>query len=592
MLTPEQIDALRDAAGRLTDPVNEFLIDDIARRVSEAGQMTSTAAYQTWIAQQMGMSHRELKRELQKRLDVSGKELQVLLTQAAEAGYEFDLKRFPHVHGVPFAHNGALQQIVAAVVDKAQEDFANLTQTLGFIAPDGKSYPLTEAYQKTCGFAFGQVVTGAADYNTAMRRAVKNLADHGVRTVDYETGRPVSLEAAVRRNVMGGLGLLQEEIGRHNFKELGADGWEITAHANSAPDHEPVQGRQFKDEEFRKLNNSLKRRIGTMNCGHMAFPVVVSANTAQYTDEELAAFREENERGVTYEGRHYTGYEATQMQRRLEGRIRRQKRRVAASEATGDAEQLAVDKTRLTRLNQEYARFSKAAGLRTERERTWVHTAGRGGSREENLAAVFQTNEKYFRDDGTFDLEAAKADYKTFLQSVPEKNRMYLQQSMEGVLHEERRLEQSPFGYLAKEDAILYDPQNPLFRDFSFDVVYTHELGHRIDHTMFIESWKNEEFSTAIANARGVIDADPEKFLGFAKNDTDGFLSDICSAICEQDYEFPISHDKEYWLKRGNKEREIFANLFSLEAFECEEQLALLEEHFPNIFREYKRMWE
>ncbi|MCI8594973.1 MAG: hypothetical protein HFF09_06960, partial [Oscillospiraceae bacterium] len=266
MLTPEQIDALRDAAGRLTDPVNEFLIDDIARRVSEAGQMTSTAAYQTWIAQQMGMSHRELKRELQKRLDVSGKELQVLLTQAAEAGYEFDLKRFPHVHGVPFAHNGALQQIVAAVVDKAQEDFANLTQTLGFIAPDGKSYPLTEAYQKTCGFAFGQVVTGAADYNTAMRRAVKNLADHGVRTVDYETGRPVSLEAAVRRNVMGGLGLLQEEIGRHNFKELGADGWEITAHANSAPDHEPVQGRQFKDEEFRKLNNSLKRRIGTMNC--------------------------------------------------------------------------------------------------------------------------------------------------------------------------------------------------------------------------------------------------------------------------------------------------------------------------------------
>ena len=48
---------------------------------------------------------------------------------------------------------------------------------------------------------------------------------------------------------------------------------------------------------------------------------------------------------------------------------------MAASEATGDAEQLAVDKTRLMRLNQEYARFSKAAGLRTERERTWVQVA-------------------------------------------------------------------------------------------------------------------------------------------------------------------------------------------------------------------------
>ena len=592
MLTPEQIDALRDAAGRLTDPVNEFLIDDIARRVSEAGQMTSTAAYQTWIAQQMGMSHRELKRELQKRLDVSGKELQVLLTQAAEAGYEFDLKRFPHVHGVPFAHNGALQQIVAAVVDKVQEDFANLTQTLGFIAPDGKSYPLTEAYQKTCGFAFGQVVTGAADYNTAMRRAVKNLADHGVRTVDYETGRPVSLEAAVRRNVMGGLGLLQEEIGRHNFKELGADGWEITAHANSAPDHEPVQGRQFKDEEFRKLNNSLKRRIGTMNCGHMAFPVVVSANTAQYTDEELAAFREENERGVTYEGRHYTGYEATQVQRKLEQSIRRQKRRVTASEATGDAQQLAVDKTRLTRLNQEYARFSKAAGLRTERERTWVHTAGRGGNKEDNLAAVFQTNEKYFRDDGTFDLEAAKADYKTFLQSVPEKNRMYLQQAMEGVEYQQTKGPDVVFAYSSKIDSVLYNPDDRIFKSYDFRIAFTHELGHRIDHTMFIESWNNEEFSTAIANARAVIDADPERFLGFAKSDADGFLSDIFSAICEDDYRFDVYHEKDYWLKQGNKEREIFANLFALETFGRDKQLSLLDKDFSNIMSIYRRFLE
>lgn len=382
MLTPEQIAALQDAAGRLTDPVSDFLIEDIARRVSEAGQLTGTAAYQAWRAQQLGVSRRTLKKELQKRLGVSRGELRRLMTQAAEVGYRFDLKRLPHGNAVPFARNGALQQIVSAAVELAQDDFSNLVQTLGFIAPDGKSYPLTEAYQKTCDFAFQQVAMGAADYHTAVRRAVRQLTDHGIQTIDYETGASASLEAAVRRNVMGGLGLLQEQIGQRNFEELGANGWEITAHARSAPDHEPIQGKQLSDLEFRVLNNSLKRRIGTLNCGHMAFPIVRGVNAQQYTDEELAAFREENERGVTYEGRHYTGYEATQMQRRLEGRIRRQKRRVAASEATGDAEQLAIDKARLKRLNQEYARFSKAAGLRTERERTWVHTARRGGSRE------------------------------------------------------------------------------------------------------------------------------------------------------------------------------------------------------------------
>ena len=458
MLTPEQIAALQDAAGRLTDPVSDFLIEDIARRVSEAGQLTGTAAYQAWRAQQLGVSRRTLKKELQKRLNVSGKELRQLMTQAAEVGYRFDLKRLPHGNAVPFARNGALQQIVSAAVELAQDDFSNLVQTLGFIAPDGKSYPLTEAYQKTCDFAFQQVAMGAADYHTAVRRAVRQLTDHGIQTIDYETGASASLEAAVRRNVMGGLGLLQEQIGQRNFEVLGADGWEITAHANSAPDHEPVQGRQFKDEEFRKLNNSLKRRIGTLNCGHMAFPVVVSANTAQYTDEELAAFREENERGVTYEGRHYTGYEATQVQRKLEQSIRRQKRRVTASEATGDAQQLAIDKARLTRLNQEYARFSKAAGLRTERERTWVLKDM--GHREATAA-------ERARDAELLQLRTLERARKDRLIENPS---LALPEVERAVLESE------------KFTKYLFNPENPT--GYAKGIAFTSRLGYDID------SWK------------------------------------------------------------------------------------------------------
>ena len=60
MLTPEQIAAYRDLAGHITDPINDFLLRDIARRISAAGQLTSTAAYQVWRAQQMGMSRKEI----------------------------------------------------------------------------------------------------------------------------------------------------------------------------------------------------------------------------------------------------------------------------------------------------------------------------------------------------------------------------------------------------------------------------------------------------------------------------------------------------------------------------------------------------
>ena len=167
-----------------------------------------------------------------------------------------------------------------------------------------------------------QVSTGATDYMTAVRQASKNLADKDIRYIDYESGVHTSLEAAVRRNVMGGLGLMQEQISKRTHDDMEADGWEISAHAASAPDHEPIQGRQYSDKEYEALNNSLVRRIGTMNCGHAAFPIIMGVSIPQYSDEELEKFRADNEKGFTYNGRHYTAYEATQRQRNLEANIR------------------------------------------------------------------------------------------------------------------------------------------------------------------------------------------------------------------------------------------------------------------------------
>lgn len=139
-----------------------------------------------------------------------------------------------------------------------------------------------------------------------------------------------------------------------------------------APDHEPIQGKQYPDAEYEALNNSLVRRIGTLNCGHSAYPIIMGISSPQYTPEQLEAMREANEKGITYNGKHYTGYEATQHQRALERAIRKQKRRILIDETTGDAEKLETDQIKLQMLRQEYKRFSKAAGLRTQTERAEV----------------------------------------------------------------------------------------------------------------------------------------------------------------------------------------------------------------------------
>ena len=154
------------------------------------------------------------------------------------------------------------------------------------------------------------------------------------------------------------------------------DCWEIDAHNNSAPDHEPIQGKQYPDAEYQALNNSLVRRIGTLNCGHSAHPIILGVSIPQYSPEELERMRQKNEEGVTYQGKHYTGYEATQRQRRLEASIRRQKRRILVDEAAGDAEKLQTDQIKLQTLRQEYSRFSRAAGLRTQLERAEVAKFG------------------------------------------------------------------------------------------------------------------------------------------------------------------------------------------------------------------------
>jgi len=369
VLTAAQVEALRDAAGQLLDPVTDFLIEDIAKRVAEAGQLTGTAAYQTWQIQKLGVSQKQLKKELQKKLKVSEKELEKLLKQAAKTGYNFDLSRLPTTRGIPFAANSSLQQIINLAVQQANKDLTNITRTMGFIGSDGKARTLTKAYKKACDDAFMRTVTGGQDYNSAIRDALKGLYDKGIVSIDYGFKKHFTVEAAVRQNIMGGLGLMQEKISQQNHDDLGCDGWEISAHSACAEDHAPFQGRQYTDKEYKALNNSLVRRISQLNCAHSAFPIILGISEPQYTPEELEQMRKDNETGVTYEGKHYTLYEATQRQRQLERAIRSQKRKILIDKTVGDDERLQNDQIKLVRLRDEYARFSKAAGLPTQHAR-------------------------------------------------------------------------------------------------------------------------------------------------------------------------------------------------------------------------------
>lgn len=188
----------------------------------------------------------------------------------------------------------------------------------------------------------------------------------------------MGIEYACRRYLMDQLGELDDEVQQVTHDELGCDGWEISAHLACAPDHEPYQGRQYSDAEYEKLNNSLQRRIGHLNCGHTASPIILGVNAPQYTEEQLRELADANERGVTYNGQHYTLYEAGQEQSRLENAVRTCKRHILMNRETGDAKNLKNNQIRLRVLQSEYGKFCKATGLPTRTER--LQTAGFGRS--------------------------------------------------------------------------------------------------------------------------------------------------------------------------------------------------------------------
>lgn len=387
-LTPEQIAALRDACEELAEPISQWLLQDIAQRIAQAGRMTSTAAYELYRTRALGESKAALRLFLREQLKLTRREVRRLFRQAARFSYDNDHRRLGIARK---GYSESFEQTVTAAAKLAGGKLTNLTKTLGMVDRTGKALPLQRAYRSAMDFAFSQVFSGAADTDTAVAMATRKMAAQGVRVIDYESGVHTGLEAAVRRNMLSGLGMLDEQVTQQNHDELGCNGWEISAHANSAPDHEPIQGRQYSDADYTALNNSLARRIGTLNCGHIAMPIMLGLNSPQYTEAELQKFREDNARGITYEGRHYTGYEATQKQRQLERAIRAQKNRILIAEAAGDAERLQTAQIRLRMLERHYREFSRAAGLRTRTQRAQV--AGFGPGQAARASAAYQRQE-------------------------------------------------------------------------------------------------------------------------------------------------------------------------------------------------------
>ena len=378
MLTPDYLDHAPDRLVLLWQQVEDDILRDVARRIRKMETLTPTANWQLWRYQQTEALRQDVVKKLARYTGKSEAEIRRLMQQAATRAMEAEDEIYYHygLSPTPFAENETLQALLNAGYQQTAGTFANLTATTANTVSGQFEAALDRAHLK--------VSSGAFDYKSAVKSAVNSLADT-MKYVTYPTGHRDTLEVAARRAVLTGVNQTAAKLQVARADEMGVEFFETTAHGGARPSHAEWQGRQFHrggavdymGKHYPDFEAATGYGTGAglcgWNCRHTFFAIFPELGAPPaWTQESLEKL---DARDIEYNGKKYTRYEISQMQRARERTVRKYKRRyLAETEAGVDTTASAV---KLRQSRQELADFISATGGRADSARTSVAGFGR-----------------------------------------------------------------------------------------------------------------------------------------------------------------------------------------------------------------------
>lgn len=382
MLPPSYLDQMPDAFVALWQQVEEQILQDVARRIGKMDKVTPTANWQLWRYQQTEALRNDVVKLLAKYSSKSEAAIRKLLLQAATEAMEREDAIYYHydMEPTPFEESAALNNLLDAGARQTCGTWQNLTATT--------ANTVTGAFERTLDAAWLKVSTGAFDYKAAVKQAVDSLADE-MPMVTYPSGHKDSIEVAARRAILTGVNQTAGKLQEARMDEMGCEFVETSAHGGARPSHAEWQGRQFhrggavnyKGKHYPDFEAATGYGTGAglcgWNCRHTFFAVFPElGDPPQWTREELEAL---NARNIEWNGKKYTAYEISQMQRARERNVRRWKKRYLAETTTGVLDEDEITKTavRLKAARQSLAEFAQATGGRVDSARVSVPKFGR-----------------------------------------------------------------------------------------------------------------------------------------------------------------------------------------------------------------------
>ncbi|MBQ8647445.1 MAG: phage minor capsid protein [Oscillospiraceae bacterium] len=388
MLTPGYLAGLPAPMVELYSQLESDIVCDMARRISKMGAVTETANYQAWRLEQLAGFQKSTQKKLARMTGKTERQLRAMFRQAARDAVAADsvIYEAAGLSPKPPSKNAALNQIVQACEKQTLGVFENLTRTTANTA--------TRQFERALDRAALQIGSGAFDYRTAIRRAVKDLSGQGIETIVYSKGGRVTqrahLDVAVRRAVLTGVNQMAAQVSLANAQLLGCDLVETTAHQGARPEHTEWQGKIFsisgRHPKYPQLAKATGYGTGDglcgWNCRHSFYPYFEGLSEPAYTKESLDDMAAAT---VFYNGEELTQYDASQRQRAIERNIRRWKREYLAMEAAGEDTTEAALKLKKWRAVQ--AAFCRQTGLRVDGFRGQVVGFGRSQASKATWAA-------------------------------------------------------------------------------------------------------------------------------------------------------------------------------------------------------------
>lgn len=396
-MKPEEMATLPLLLEKQFYELQDRIMSDVVRRLRKTGGITSTADYQLNKVLMLGGTTEFIESEIKRLAGLADSQLWEIYDTVAEKDYMRMRSVYEQVNGnfIPYEENHVLQQWADAIVRQTKGDLKNITGSLGFQVPIGggkKAFtPLTEYYQRYLDRACQDVVTGSFDYNTVLRRVVREMAASGLQTVGYASGYSCRAPVAARRAVLSGVHQLTAKMNEAVAKDLGTDYFEVTAHAGARPSHAVWQGRVYSRQDLEDVCGlgDVAGLCGA-NCRHSYYAFLPGISSRAYPDDYLEELREEDERIRTFGGREYDGYGATQRQRQYETTMRGQRAAIRQlKEGRAPEEDVQAAQARYLNTLHEYQRFSKAMDLEPQMERVYMDGLGRmAGGRIPTRAAA------------------------------------------------------------------------------------------------------------------------------------------------------------------------------------------------------------